>query len=68
MKSLVVYFSWSNNTKNLVESVNRELNYDAVRVEKSVPYSDDYNQCAYVEAKEEVDKRIHPAIKNEYRN
>ena len=56
MKSLIVYFSWSNNNKNLVESVNRELNYDVVRVEKSVPYSDDYNQCAYVKLKKKLIK------------
>ena len=63
MKSLIVYFSWSNNTKNLVESINKFLNFDVVRIEKEIPYSEDYNQCAYVEAKEEVDKNIHPAIK-----
>ena len=63
MKSLIVYFSWSNNTKNLVESINKFLNFDVVRIEKEIPYSEDYNQCAYVEAKEEVDKNVHPAIK-----
>ena len=55
MKTLIIYFSWSNNTKRLVESVNREFNFDVVRLERKVPYSDDYNTCAYVEAKEEVE-------------
>lgn len=64
MKTLIIYFSWSNNTKRLVESVNREFNFDVVRLERKVPYSDDYNTCAYVEAKEEVEKHIHPEIKN----
>ena len=63
MKNLIVYFSWSNNTKNLVEDLNTEFKYDVVRVEREKPYSRDYNTCAYVEAKEEVEKHIHPAIK-----
>lgn len=63
MKTLIVYFSWSNNTKNLVEEINKKLHYDVIRIEKEHPYSSDYNQCAYVEAKEEVEKHIHPQIK-----
>lgn len=62
MKDIIVYFSWSNNTKKLVEAINQKLKDDVVRIERKNPYSTDYNQCAYVEAKEEVDKRIHPEI------
>ncbi len=64
MKTLIVYFSWSNNTKKLVEDLNGNFNYDAVRIERKVPYSSDYNQCAYIEAKEEREKRILPEIKD----
>lgn len=64
MKTLIAYFSWSNNTKRLIERVNTEFNYDVVRVEREVPYSEDYNTCAYVEAKEEVEKRLTPEIKS----
>ena len=63
MKNLIVYFTYSNNTKNLIESVNKEFGFDTVRIERSVPYSDDYDTCAYVEAKEEIDKHVHPEIK-----
>ena len=63
MKRAIVYFSWSNNTKKLVEEINKTLNLDVYRVERLVPYSEDYNTCAYVEAKEEVDKKILPSIK-----
>ena len=63
MKRAIVYFSWSNNTRKLVEEINKTLNLDVYRVERLVPYSDDYNTCAYVEAKEEVDKKILPSIK-----
>ena len=63
MKNLIVYFSWSNNTKKLVEQIHQKFNFDTVRIERSIPYSRDYNECAYVEAKEEVEKKIHPSIK-----
>lgn len=62
MKNLIIYFSWSNNTKKLVEEINKETKFDVVRLERKIPYSKDYNECAYVEAKEEVDKSIHPEI------
>lgn len=63
MKTLIVYFTYSNNTKNLVESINKEFNFDVTRIERKVPYSPDYDTCAYHEAKEEVEKHIHPEIK-----
>lgn len=63
MKKIIVYFSWSGNTKSLVEEIYKKLNYDVVRIEREKPYSSDYHECAYVEAKEEIDKRILPAIK-----
>lgn len=63
MKNLIVYFSWSGNTDKLVKSVNKEFAYDVVRVERAIPYSEDYDTCAYVEAKGEWEKRIYPAIK-----
>ena len=56
MKTLILYFSYSNNTKNLVEKVNKEFNFDVARIERAVPYSDDYNTCAYGEAKDEYDQ------------
>ena len=64
MKRLIAFFSWSNNTKRLVEGVNKEINADVIRIERKIPYSSDYNQCAYVEAKEEVDNKIYPEIKH----
>lgn len=64
MKTLIAYFSWSNNTKKLVEGINKHFNFDVVRIERKQPYSNDYNQCAYVEAKEEVENVIHPEIKD----
>lgn len=64
MKSLIIYFSWSNNTKKLVEGINEVFHFDAYRIERVTPYSTDYNTCAYIEAKEEWEKRLLPEIKN----
>ncbi len=64
MKNLIVYFSWSGNTEKLVTELNKEFNYEILRVERKIPYSDDYNTCAYVEAKGEWQNKIYPEIKN----
>lgn len=63
MKTLMVYFSWSNNTLKIVEETNKYFHYDVVRIERKIPYSKDYNTCAYVEAKDEWEKRLYPEIK-----
>lgn len=63
MKKLIAYFSWSGNPEKLVSSINKELNVDAISIERKIPYSEDYEECAYKEVKEEVVKKIHPLIK-----
>lgn len=63
MKKIIVFFSYSNNTRKLVNEINKVFNYDVVEIEREIPYSDKYEVCAYKEAKEEIDKNIHPKIK-----
>ena len=43
MKVLMTYFSWSNNTKKLVEAIDRDLHLDVIRIEREIPYSSDYS-------------------------
>lgn len=62
MKNLIIYFSWSGNTDKLVRETNKEFGYDVIKIERKEPYSDDYDTCAYVEAKGEWEKHIHPEI------
>lgn len=64
MKNLIVYFSYSGNTDRLIKETNKQFHFDVARIETVVPYSDDYDTCAYKEAKEEWEKRIYPNIKN----
>lgn len=62
MKNLIIYFSWSGNTENLVNQTNKKFGYDVVKFERLTPYSTDYNTCAYVEAKGEWQNNVHPEI------
>ena len=62
MKTLVAYFTWSGNTKEIAEKLARKTHGDLFRIERVKPYSMDYHTCAYVEAKEEADKHLRPAI------
>ena len=62
MKRVLIYFSWSNHTKGFVEQINRSLHADIYRLERKIPYSDDYDECAYHEAKEEAEKKLYPEI------
>ena len=63
MKTLVAYFSWSGNTEKIAKQIVAKTGADMFRIERKVPYSEDYNTCAYKEAKEEIDKKIRPEIK-----
>ena len=62
MRTLVAYFTWSGNTKEIAERIARKTHGKLFRIEREIPYSTDYNTCAYTEAKEEADKHLKPAI------
>ena len=63
MKTLIAWFSWSGNTRDIAERIARKTRGELFRIEREVPYSTDYSTCAYREAKEEADKRLRPAIR-----
>ena len=63
MNTLIAWFSWSGNTRDIAERIARKTRGGLFRIEREVPYSTDYSTCAYREAKEEADKRLRPAIK-----
>ena len=63
MKTLIAWFSWSGNTKEIAEKLARKTHGDLFRIEREIPYSTDYHTCAYVEAKEEAEKHLRPIIK-----
>ena len=63
MKTLIAWFSWSGNTRDIAERIARKTHGELFRIEREIPYSTDYSVCAYREAREEADKQLRPAIK-----
>ena len=43
MKPLVLYYSYSGNTKQVAEKIHQEIGGDIVRIETVTPYTGDYN-------------------------
>jgi flavodoxin len=63
MKAIVVYFSYSGNSEKLAKAISEHFSFPLARIETQTPYSSDYDICAYVEAKEEYEKRLCPQIR-----
>lgn len=63
-KILVAYFSWSGTSERIANSIIEQTGADSFRIERETPYSDDYNEVAYGEAKDEADNNARPPIKN----
>lgn len=59
--SLVVYFSWSGNTENVAESIQRQTDSDIFEIVPATPYSEDYNTVLDV-AQQEQRNNARPAI------
>ena len=62
-KKLIVYFSYTNNTKTIAELIQKKLNCDILRIETKVPYSNDYQTVVDDEQNSEASTHI-PEIKD----
>lgn len=63
-KILVAYFSWSGTSERIANNIIEQAGADSFRIERETPYSDNYNEVAYGEAKDEADSNARPPIKN----
>ena len=63
-KILVAYFSWSGTSERIANNIIEQTGADFFRIERETPYSDNYNEVAYGEAKDEADNNVRPPIKN----
>lgn len=45
-KTLVVWFSWSQNTETMAKHIAEKTGADLFRIERVTPYPTDYNECA----------------------
>ena len=60
-RSLVVYFSWSGNTKRVAQSIQQQTGSDIFEIVPKTPYSTDYNTLVD-DAKLEQQKNARPEI------
>ncbi|MCO6557988.1 MAG: flavodoxin [Bifidobacterium sp.] len=66
-KSLIVYFSQTNTTKAVADSIEKQTKADVFRIEPAKPYTSDYNELLAV-AKKEGQDNARPAISGEIKN
>ena len=58
---LVVFFSWSGNTRKIAHELASQLNVEAVELECVEPYSEDYNTCLD-EAQRDQNRQARPEL------
>lgn len=61
-KKLIVYYSYTNNTKKVAEQIQKATGSDICEIETVKPYTGDYNSVVD-QGKQEVDSGYKPAIK-----
>lgn len=61
-KALVVFFSWSGNTRGIASQIHRKVGGDLIELELVKPYSSNYNTCLD-EAKRDQEKGARPELK-----
>lgn len=66
-KTLIVYFSWSGNTRAVANTIRELTGYDIVEIEVEEPYSSVYNEVT-VRARQELDNDIRPALVTRIKN
>lgn len=62
-KILVAYFSWSGTSERIAQNIISQTGADSFRIERETPYSTDYTETAYGDAKTEADTNARPPIK-----
>ena len=62
-KKLIVYYSYTNNTKKIAEKIQKTTSADIFAIETVEPYVGDYNSVVE-QGKEEIDQGFKPEIKS----
>lgn len=66
-KTLIVYFSWSGNTRAVANTIQDLTGCDMVEIEVEEPYSSVYNEVT-ARARQELDNDIRPALVTQVEN
>ena len=61
-KALVIYYSWSGNTRGVAKEIARQTGFDSIELELVTPYSSNYNTVLN-EAQRDQHKQERPALK-----
>ncbi|EID84367.1 hypothetical protein MSI_21520 [Treponema sp. JC4] len=61
-KALIIYYSWSGNTRGVAKEIARQTGFDSIELELVKPYSKDYNTVLN-EAQRDQHKQARPALK-----
>lgn len=62
MKHLIIYYSYTNHTRELVKRLQNKFSYDVFEIEPVIPYSNSYQQVVD-EAERDVPRGVQPEIK-----
>lgn len=60
--TLIVYFSWSGNTRGIARLLHQKIGGDITEIELVTPYSTDYNTCLE-QAKRDQERAARPELK-----
>ena len=61
-KTLIIFYSWSGNTRGVAKEIQRQTGFDTVEIELEHPYSSNYNTVLN-EAQRDQHKQTRPALK-----
>ena len=60
--TLIVYFSWSGNTRGIARLLHEKISGNLVEIEPITPYSEDYNTCLD-QARRDQERAARPELK-----
>ncbi len=63
MKTLIIYYSYTGNTRMVAEILKEKIGGDLIEIKPVVPYSDNYN-LVVENAKKEISDKYKPEIEN----
>lgn len=66
-KGIIVYFTWSGNTRGIAQEVSRQTGYEAVELQLEEPYSSDYSTCLE-QAQHDQNVQARPALSTKVDN
>ena len=58
MNKIVVYFSYTNNTRTIANKIKNKLNCDILEIKTKIPYSDDYQTVVDDEQNSEASNHL----------